>query len=143
MRKAFHATNFKSPMLVKDIKEGPSSKFRIYMGLDNLSNFEDLTTKSNDNLGSDLDKFHGMTTFRRVPVVYTPQLDADADSVIYAVNHAKFFPIVQDGDWMREGEPMMDVELHNVITTFIDGSYQYFCTNVRQAGFVLSKTPAN
>jgi hypothetical protein len=27
---------------------------------------------------------------------------------------------------------MMDVEQHNVITTFIDGSYQYFCTNVRE-----------
>jgi hypothetical protein len=37
-----------------------------------------------------------------VPVLYTPQLDADADGVIYGVNHAKFYPIVLDGDWMRE-----------------------------------------
>jgi hypothetical protein len=142
MRKAFHATNFKSPMLAKDLKEGPSSKFRIYMGLSNLTEFEDLTTKANENLGADLDKFHGITTFRRVPVLYTPQIDNDADGVIYGVNHAKFFPMVLDGDWMREGEPMMDVELHNVITTFIDGSYQYFATNIREAGFVLSKVLA-
>lgn len=143
MRKAFHATNFKSPMLAKDMKEGPTSKFRIYMGLQNLTDFEDLTTKANENLGADLDKFHGVTTFRRVPILYTPQIDADADGVIYGINHAKFYPMVLDGDWMREGEPMMDVELHNVITTFIDGSYQYFATNVREAGFVLSKVLAS
>jgi hypothetical protein len=77
MRKAFHATGFKSPMLASDLKDGPTSKFRIYMGLNTLTDFEDLTTKQNENLGSDLDKFHGITTFRRVPVVYTPQLDAD------------------------------------------------------------------
>lgn len=138
MRKAFHATKFVSPMLVKDLKEGPTSKFRIYMGLANLTEFEDLTTKANENLGPDLDKFHGITTFRRVPVLYTPPLDTDADSAVYGVNHAKFYPIVLDGDWMREGEPMMDVEQHNVITTFIDGSYQFFCTNRREGGFVLS-----
>lgn len=142
MRKAFHATKFTSPMLVKDLKEGPTSKFRIYMGLQNLTEFEDLTTKANENLGPDLDKFHGVTTFRRVPVLYTPQIDADADGVIYGVNHAKFYPITLDGDWMREGDPMMDVEQPNVMTTFIDGSYQYFCTNVREGGFVLSKVLA-
>lgn len=137
MRKAFHATNFKSPMLAKDMKDGPAAKFRIYMGLNNLTEFEDLTTKANENLGADLDKFHGVTTFRRVPVLYTPQIDTDTHGAIYGVNHAKFFPMVLDGDWMREGEPMMDVELHNVVTTFIDGSYQYFSTNIREAGFVL------
>ena len=138
MRKAFHATKFVSPMLAKDLKEGPTSKFKIYMGLQNLTDYEDLTTKSNDNIGSDLDKFHGVTTFRRVPVLYTPQLDSDADGVIYGVNHAKFFPIILDGDWMRESDPMMDVEMHNTITTFVDGSYQYFCLNVRESGFALS-----
>lgn len=138
MRKAFHATSFKSPMLASDLKDGPTSKYRIYMGLQNLTDFEDLTTKQNENLGSDLDKFHGITTFRRVPVVYTPQIDNDADAVVYGINHAKFFPITLDGDWMRESDPMMDVEQHNVITTFIDGSYQYFCTNRREGGFVLS-----
>jgi hypothetical protein len=142
MRKAFHATHFKSPMLASDLKDGPSSKYRIYMGLSNLTEFEDLTTKANENLGADLDKFHGITTFRRVPVMYTPQLDTDADGVVYGVNHAKFYPITLDGDWMRESDPMSDVEQHNVITTFIDGSYQFFCTNIREAGFVLSTTPA-
>jgi hypothetical protein len=139
MRKAFHAVKFKSPVLASDLKKGPLSKYKIYMGLDNLTEFEDKTTKSNDSLGNDLDKFHGMTTFRRIPVVFAPQLDDADNDPIYAVNHNKFFPIVLSGDWMRESEPMLDIEMHNVIATFVDGSYQYFCTNVREAGFVLHK----
>lgn len=149
LRRAFHACNFKSPMLVKDLKEGPASKFRLYMGLDSLTDYETLVTAANENIGRDLDPFHGMTTFRRVPIVYTPQLDevtvTDGGSnsftpdPVYGVNHAKFFPIVQDGDWMRESEPIKDVEQHNVLTTFTDGSYNFFCKNVRAGGFVLHK----
>lgn len=146
-RRAFHATGFKSPMLARDMKEGPSSRFRIYMALNELTEYEDMVTSANDNLGRDLDPFHGNTTFRRVPIIYTPQLDGfqvigDSDTVntpapVFAVNHAHFYPIVLDGDWMREGDPMSDVEQNNVMTTHIDGSYQYFCKNIRAGGFCL------
>lgn len=139
MRKAFHATHFMSPTLAKDLDKGEASNYRIYMGLDELSLYEDLATKQNDNLGRDLDPFHGVTTFKRVPIIYTPQLDDADHDPIYAVNHKKFMPIVMDGDWMRESEPMSDVEQHNVITTFLDSSFQYFCTNVREGGFAMHK----
>jgi hypothetical protein len=139
MRKAFHQTNFQSPMTAKDLTDGPKANFRIYMGVDELVEYEDLATKQNDNNGADLDPFHGTTTFRRVPIFYAPLLDSDTDDAIYAVNHAKFFPIVLEGDWMREDEPFIDIEQHNVITNFIDCSYQFFCTNRRLAGFVLHK----
>lgn len=150
MRKAFHAVNFKSPMLVKDLSRGPAARNRIYMGLSELSDYEDLVTSANDNLGRDLDPFHGMTTFRRVPVIHTPQLDgysvigsgdtANTPAPVIGVNHAHFYPMVLEGDWLRESEPMKDVEQHNVQTVFVDSSYQYFCNNVRQAGFVLHTT---
>jgi len=150
MRRAFHATNFKSPMIVKDLTSGYTSNFRIYMALDELTAYEALVTSANDNLGRDLDPFHGMTTFRRVPIIYTPVLDSftiiggsatsNSSAPVIAVNHNQFYPIVQEGDWMREDGPMRDVEQNNVMTTFLDGSYNYFCKNVRQAGFVLHKT---
>ncbi len=150
MRRAFHATGFKSPMLAKELRTGPTSKFRIYMALDELVEYEDLVTSANDNLGRDLDPFHGVTTFRRVPIIYAPQLNdftvlggsgtSNTPDPIFAINHAMFYPIVQEGDWMREDGPHTDVEQHNVMTTFIDGSYQFFCKNVRQSGFVLHKT---
>lgn len=141
MRRAFHATQFKSPIIAKDLKDGPAANFRIYVGLDLLTELEELATQQNENIGADLMPFHGITAFRRVPLLYTPQLDADTSAPIYATNHAKFFPIVLADDWMRESDPMSDVEQHNTITTYLEGSYQYFCTNLREAGFVGSKKP--
>jgi len=136
MRRAFHATHFVSPITAYDLRKGPAVNYRIYMGLDELVEFEDLSTKQNDNLGRDLDPFHGTTTFKRVPIIYTPQIDDDDHDAIYGVAHNKFYPFVMEGDWMRESDPMSDVEQHNVMTTFIDCSYQFFCKNVREAGFV-------
>lgn len=150
LRKAFHATNFKSPVTVKDLDSGPRSRFRLYMALEELNEYEDLVTKSNDNLGRDLDPFHGATTFKRVPITYTPQLDtftitggsgtSNSSAPVFGINHYHFYPYCREGDWMRESDPMVDVEQHNVITTFVDCSYQYFCRNIRAGGFVLHKT---
>lgn len=137
LRRAFHATEFRSPMLVKDLEKGATSNYRLYMGLDNLVEYEDLVTKSNDNLGRDLDPFHGNTSFKRVPIEHTPLLNDATYSPVYGVNHAHFFPMVLEGDWMREDGPHKDVEQHNVFTTFLDSSFQYFCKNVREGGFVI------
>jgi hypothetical protein len=139
LREAFHALDFKSPITVADLQKGPASNFKIYMGRANLCAYEDLTAGKNEgqNYGNDLAKFYGNTVFRRVEVVHTPSLNDVTYAPIYGVNHSKFYPVVLDGDWMREGEPMADVEQHNVFTTFLDCSYQYFCTNVREGGFVL------
>ncbi|MCC7147133.1 MAG: phage major capsid protein [Phycisphaeraceae bacterium] len=137
MRRAFHACNFKSPMLVKDLNRGRAADFRLYMSLDVLTEYEDLVTAANDNIGADLDPFHGATSFRKVPCIYMPTLDGVTYSPVYGINHAKFFPMVMEGEWMRENEPMFDVEMHNVMTTYIDSQFQFFCTNPREAGFVL------
>jgi len=145
LRRAFHATSFQSPMLAKDLETGPKSKYKIYCNLNTLTQLEELVQAQNvgsEKLGPDLAAFHGVTAFRRVPLLYAPLLDSDTSDPIYGVNHAKFFPIVQEGDWLREGEPIMDQETHNVMVTFIDSSYQYFCTNVRESGFVVHKALA-
>jgi len=142
LRKAFHATSFQSPMLAKDLETGPKSRYKIYANLSTITQLEELVQAQNvgsEKLGPDLAAFHGVTAFRRVPLLYAPVLDTDVDEPIYGVNHAKFYPIVQEGDWLRESEPMIDYELNNVLVTFVDGSYQYFCTNVRDSGFVIHK----
>ena len=139
MRKLFTAIQFKQPMLVKDLEQGPLSNYRIYMGLDEVTEFETMAEAQNDNLGPDLAKFQGVTTFRRVPVVYIPLLDDDQYDPIYFINHNKFYPVVQEDDWLVESEPMSDRLQHNVITTFVDGSHQFLCTNRRVGGGVLHK----
>lgn len=146
MRRAFHSVNFQSPMIAKDLESGPKSKYKIYTPLSVLTSLEELVQSQNvgsEKLGPDLAAFHGVTAFRRVPLLYAPVLDPDSSEPVVGVNHAKFFPIVQEGDWLRESEPMADVEQHNVITTFIDSSFQFFCSNVREAGFVIHKLLAN
>jgi hypothetical protein len=137
-------------MVAKDLTVGPAAKFRIYCGLDGLTEYESLVTSANDNIGRDLDPFHSLTTFRRVPLVYVKQLDdftigasATATAPWYGVNHNSFHPFTLRGDWMREGEAMSSVEQHNVATVFMDSSYNYFCKNVKNGGFVMHKTFAS
>ncbi len=146
LRRAFHATDFVAPVMAKDLSSGYASNFRLYMGLDLLCEYEQLATSANDNLGSDMDKFHGLTTFNRVPIIYAPLLDemtvvdgggSDFAPVpVIGVNHAKFFPFIQEGDWLHEDDPPPSAELNNVQVTIVDSSYQYFCLNVRQGGFI-------
>ena len=149
MRKAFRATRFRSPVVVKDLYEGPSSNFRIYMDLDTIVEFEEIAHNQNDNLGGEVAAFGGSTTFRRIPLIDIPQLDTftvqDGGSntfspdPIYMVNHSKFYPIVQEDDWLVESDPETDRTLHNLFTTFVDGSHQFMSTNLRTAGAVLHK----
>lgn len=142
LSRAFYATKFTSPMLAKDLSKEGNNKQRIYMGLDDIVAYGDLVRKANENLGADLDKFHGVLSFNRIPVIRAPELDADVDRPVIGVNHDKFNPFVLEDDWMREDEPDRDPELHNVVTTFVDGSYQYMSINVRESGFVISNVLA-
>lgn len=142
MSRAFYATQFKSPVLAKDLKDGPLSNYRIYVPLAVLVDLESLAADQNENLGPDLLPFHGATSFKRIPLLHTPQLNSDVDQPIYAANHDKFYPYVMEDDWMREDEPMNDVEQPDTFTTRMSGSYQYFCVNERLAGFVGSLVPS-
>ena len=143
MSRAFYATHFEAPRNVKDLTIGPLSNYRIYVPLSVLVELEDLAQSGNDNLGPDLLEYQGRTSFKRIPLLYSPQLDSDDDQPIYAVNHDKFYPFVMTDDWMRESDPMTDVEQPDTFTTRMSGSYQYFNKNVRLSGFVGSlKTSA-
>lgn len=150
MRLASLKTRFKSPMIVRDIKESPSDNYRIYMNADTLIEFEEQAHAQNDNLGADVARYRGATLFNRIPMTHIPQLDSytveDGGSSdfepdpIFGVNHSKFYPIVQEDYWLAESEPQTDRQQHNVFTTFVDGSHNYLCTNLRTAGWVLHKT---
>ena len=153
MRRAFFATSFQAPMMVKDLEKGPKANYRIYTDLTTIVSLEELVQSQNatggigsDTLGPDLAKFHGVTAFRRVPMEYAPLLDLDTDGTasastnpVYMVNHNVFYPFTQEGDWLRENEPMADVESNNVFVTIVDNSYQFFCKNRRTAGAVIHK----
>lgn len=136
LREAFFASDFQSPLIATDLQKGPMSMYKIYMGRRVMTEFTDLTTRSNDNLGSDLAPFEGNVSFRKIPVLHAPRLNGDTDDPVYGVNHNKFKPYIMDGEWLVESEGETDVEQPGVITTTIYGQFQFFCTNPREGGFV-------
>jgi hypothetical protein len=142
LRKAFYLCNFKPPVTVPGLKATQQSRFQMYTGIENLTAYDDLVAENNDNMGADLGKFGGQSMFRGVAISYMPTFDeSDFTHVSYrpwvGINHSKFYPVVQKGDWMRDSEPVSDAEQHNVFTVFMDGSYNFLCINPREAGFVL------
>ena len=142
LTEGFLASDFQSPMIVDDMIKGPLSNFRIYFPRRALAQYIRLTAKSNDNIGADLGRFNGVVSFNKVPIFHAPQIDSDTDEPIYGVNHQHFFPVVMEGDWLRESEPKEDVEQPDVFTTNVSGQYQFFADNVREAGFVGSLIPS-
>ena len=151
MRLAWIKMNFIGPTTVEETTKRPWTDFRIYMGQEDSVDYEELATSGNDNLGPDVAPYNGNSlVFKRTPIIPIPQLndfsvtDGGGNDFspkpIYFVNHAKFFPIVNEGEWMRENEPMNDVEQHNVFTVFVDSEFQFFCGNVQEGGGVIHKT---
>ena len=149
MRKAFLLTRFKPPQFVRSPgKDMPGGYVRIYCNADIAVELADLADKRDDATtprelaGKSLVEVEGMTTFNRRPVVYIPHLDGVTYDPVYCVDWSKLQPIVQDGYWMEESEPMTDRGQHTTFTVFLDACHQNLCVNRRTAGFVLHTVTA-
>ena len=141
MHKIYRQIRFKAPRMVKDLDKGPLSGYAIYVDGDTIDEYEAYTRKSNDQIGFDVGKFAGNTAFQRVPLTWVAELDTANTSLrganpIYFINHNKFKVFILRGDNLREGEPMIDRYQHNVITTFVDLSYNFICTDRRSQGLI-------
>lgn len=139
MTKTWIRLHFVSPLTMQDLDSGPKSMFRLYMNADTLVRLEELARKQNDQVGSDLGKFHGTTGFKRSPFINVDDLDSDTMDPIYYINHAVFAPYVLAGDNMRRSPAEKQAAQHNVFVVFIDHTYNYFCNN-RQRNGVINKT---
>ena len=141
MHTVYRQIKFKAPRIVKDLENSPLGNYTIYMDGTTIDEYEAYTRKSNDQIGYDVGKFAGMTAFNRTPIIWNPQLDT-ADTTnrggnpIYFINHNHFKPFILRGDNLRESEPMVDRSQHNVITTFVDLSYNFLCINRRTSGLI-------
>ena len=98
--------------------------------------------KGKDVLGNLRVDDSGLVFINRIPVQFIPQLEGIANDPIYTIDFSKFIPVVQDGYWMEEGEPMVDRQQHTTFTIFVDGSHNNLVTNRRTCGFVMHKQPA-
>ena len=99
-----------------------------------ISDFEDVASQQNDNLGPDVASIDGTTTFRKHPVLYIPYLDDNAvqTNPIYMIDHSTWNPIVLKGDYLRETTPAKAAKQHNVFECFVDLSYNFICVDRRR-----------
>ncbi len=147
LSRAFRKTKFKAPTMV-DKKTGTiQSPFTLQTNDAVLSALEDHALNSDDRVGNDLGKYAGSVIYKRIPFEYVDILDSTSSTYneiihgtnpIYGCNWNYFEPVLLKGDNFRKGRPINDREQHNVMTVFLDTSWNIICTNRRKAGFVIS-----
>ena len=158
LRSAIRRTRFRPASFVnKPGNDAVGVPIKLYANDSVVTELEDLADQRDDNTGpKDLankslqHNFDGTVIFNRIPLVFIPQLDGltvvDGGSSnfspdpIYCVDWTKLQPVVQEGYWMEESEPMTSRGQHTTFTTFLDGSHNNLCINRRTAGFVIHKT---
>ncbi len=149
LRFAFIETSFKAPLFVTDPDEVRKSPKRFYTDHANVASLQDLADAKDDNhsgkdvLGNIMMDSGGLVFINRYPVVPIKQLNdatdivtSDTTSPIYFVDFEQFIPVVHDGYWMEEKEPMWSRDQHTTFTIYIDGAHNNLCKNRRGVGFV-------
>lgn len=157
LRSAIRRTRFRpAPFVNQPGQDAVGSPIKFYASDATVTELEDLADLRDDNNGpKDLankalqHNFDGTVMFNRIPMQYVPHLDGvtvvDGGSnnfspePIYCVDWSKLQPVVQEGYWMEESEPMTSRGQHTTFTVFLDGSHNNLCINRRTAGFVLHK----
>lgn len=145
-RLAFMNTKFKAPLIINDPSNKRNAAKRIYTDFDTCAKLQVLADARDDKvtgkdvLGNIKMDDTGLVYINRLPVVPVQQLVGASYSPVYCVDFSKFIPVVHDGYWMEEGEPMTSREQHTTFTVFLDGAHNNLCLNRRTAGFVMNKT---
>ncbi|KKL04814.1 hypothetical protein LCGC14_2612310, partial [marine sediment metagenome] len=144
-RLAFMQTRFKVPLIINDPQDKRTAQKRIYTNFDvtadlmNLADQKDDRHSGKDVLSNLRIDDGGLCFINRLPVVPIPQLVGATYTPIYCIDFAKFVPVIHDGYWMKEGEPMVDRGQHTTFSVFLDGAHNNLCLNRRTAGFVCHK----
>jgi len=144
-RRAFIETNFQAPYFITDPAKLRAAKKGCYCNFDTLVALQELLDDRDDNtapkdmMGGVLARIGMTVMINSLPVLGIPQLNSDTSDPFYCIDFKRFIPVVQDGYWMEESEPMYDKSQHTVFTVFLDGSHNNLCTSRRKVGFVLHK----
>lgn len=157
LRSAIRRTRFRpAPQVKSPGQDNVGSPIRMYSSdttVTLLEEFGDLRDDNNEpkDLANKMlqHNFDGTVFFNRIPVVFIPHLDGvtvtDGGSnsfspePIYCVDWTKLQPVVQEGYWMEESEPMTSRGQHTTFTVYLDGSHNNLCINRRTLGFVIHK----
>ena len=135
-------TNFKSPLspgAAPNYRRGAARR-EIFCAYDTWAAFVTLAEDQNDSLGHDLDSQHGQVTINRVPLTYVPYLDAQTAALpILGIDFSYFYPVILEGEYMKETVQSGVGNQHTVTTVWKDLTYQYINRN-RRAHFLVAKS---
>jgi hypothetical protein len=138
-------TNFIPPVLVEET--GPKHSFgnyRYFTNITVLKNLNQLALLSDDKVGPDLGKYHGMTIYKGVPSIYVQKLDTANTSTygtdpLIAVNMDYVKVFVLESNNFVVSKPKERDQQHNVLKVHVDLSYAICCTNRQRAGFLINQ----
>lgn len=152
MHKTLHRLGFEPAQMVAaetaNARRTMYERFRLYAGQDFNEAYHRLIRRSNTDLGKDLAFADMRNRFYRIPMESVPALDPANNAQIgayypcYFIDHDVMKPVVRQGDWMVENEPMVDVTDHRTVVVFIDFQCQMLCDDVRRCGILHQPIPA-
>ncbi len=138
MRTAQIYTGFKRPTSVKDMSEGPASKYRIFWKLGFQAQYERLVNSGSDGRNGDISPFKDTITFRGVPTIGLPTYENIAYDPIHQVNFAHFYPIVKEGEWLADDDAYRLPDQRHVWVQGIDCTYNYAIDNRRDGHWCIN-----
>ena len=119
-------TNFIPPVIVEEA--GPKHSFanyRYFTSIAILKNLNHLLLQSDDKVGPDLGKYHGLTIYKGVPFVYVEKLDTAntntymTDPLIAAnLDYIKVF-VLRENNFVVS-KPTSRDQMHNILKVHVD-----------------------
>jgi len=138
--RARYSTQWKPPVKFPRLDD-QSRRHMLLTDLETVLDFEEKTRSNNDNLGTNVGKYEGMTTFSRTPIEYWPKLDdSSLNRPFYILDMATFHTPVLRGEYMREMTCKPDKYQPSVTTTYIDTSYNFLCINRRRNSLIIQNS---
>lgn len=131
LRTAYRAIRWRSPVAMKQYDEGPATNYCVYVNETTMGALEDIAAAQGDVGITDVSPIDGGDlVFKKHPIIHQWVLDADTNNPFYMVNHGSFKPRVLKGDNMEESMATTN-NMHNVVSHFVDLTYNYENTNRR------------
>lgn len=142
--RAVRRTHFVPPIIIEEVAPQHSfTNYRYYTNDRICGNLNALQLLSDDKVGPDLTKYHNVTMYKGVPILYVEKLDT-ANSSTYGtdpfiaanMDYLKCFVLSANNMVLHKPHPRDG--FHNVLKVELDYSYAVVCTNRQRAGFLIN-----
>lgn len=139
LRLALYKTGFVSPVTTPGYEEG-GPDVGMYSTYDVVRALEELAEAQNDNNGSDLAKYDGMATIRRIAVEPVPFLDTGLTAAsavygkapIYGIDWSVYHTVFLQGRYRAESGIIRPPDHHDVTVVYEDTTCNFVCHEPRR-----------